>query len=47
MRADGTAHMVDVSDKDVTARSATATATLVTRTDVVERILDGSCPRAR
>jgi len=45
VRADGTAHMVDVSDKDVTARSATATATLVTRDDVVRRIIDGSLPK--
>ncbi|WIB01798.1 MULTISPECIES: cyclic pyranopterin monophosphate synthase MoaC [unclassified Curtobacterium] len=37
--------MVDVSDKDVTARSATATATLVTRDDVVRRIIDGSLPK--
>jgi len=45
VRSDGSAHMVDVSDKDVTARSATATATVVTRTDVVERIIDGSLPK--
>jgi cyclic pyranopterin phosphate synthase len=45
VRADGSAHMVDVSAKDVTARSATATATLVTRPDVVARILDGSLPK--
>lgn len=45
VRADGTAHMVDVSEKEVTARSATATATLLTRTDVVARILDGSLPK--
>jgi cyclic pyranopterin phosphate synthase len=45
VRADGSAHMVDVSEKDVTDRSATATATLVTRPDVVERILDGSLPK--
>ncbi|WP_288468130.1 cyclic pyranopterin monophosphate synthase MoaC [uncultured Curtobacterium sp.] len=45
VRADGSAHMVDVSEKDVTDRSATATATLVTREDVVDRILDGSLPK--
>lgn len=45
VRADGTAHMVDVSEKDVTARSATATASLLTRPDVVARILDGSLPK--
>lgn len=45
VRADGSAHMVDVSAKDVTDRSATATATVVTRLDVVARILDGSLPK--
>lgn len=45
VRSDGSAHMVDVSGKDVTARTATATATLVTRPDVVERILDGTLPK--
>jgi cyclic pyranopterin phosphate synthase len=45
VRADGSAHMVDVSDKDITTRTATATATLVTRPDVVARILDGSLPK--
>ena len=34
----GNARMVDVSAKDVTDRTATATATLVTRPDVVARI---------
>jgi cyclic pyranopterin phosphate synthase len=37
--------MVDVSEKDVTARSAVATATLITRPDVVVMILDGSLPK--
>lgn len=45
LRPDGAAHMVDVSAKDVTARSAVATATLVTRQDVVARVLDGSLPK--
>ncbi|WP_374193266.1 cyclic pyranopterin monophosphate synthase MoaC [Curtobacterium sp. ISL-83] len=45
VRADGSAHMVDVSAKAVTDRSATATATLVTRPDVVARILDGTLPK--
>ncbi|PZE24735.1 MULTISPECIES: cyclic pyranopterin monophosphate synthase MoaC [unclassified Curtobacterium] len=45
VRPDGSAHMVDVSGKDVTTRSATATATLVTRPDVVARILDGTLPK--
>lgn len=45
VRADGSAHMVDVTAKDVTDRFATATATVVTRPDVVTRILDGSLPK--
>lgn len=45
LRPDGAAHMVDVSAKDVTARSAVATATLLTRQDVVARVLDGSLPK--
>jgi cyclic pyranopterin phosphate synthase len=45
VRPDGSAHMVDVSAKDVTARSAVATASVVTRPDVVARILDGSLPK--
>ena len=40
VRADGSAHMVDVSAKDVTKRQATATGVLRTRADVVERIGD-------
>lgn len=45
VRGDGSAHMVDVSDKDVTDRRATATATLVTRPDVVAMVLDGTVPK--
>ncbi|PJI84730.1 cyclic pyranopterin monophosphate synthase MoaC [Luteimicrobium subarcticum] len=44
-RADGAAHMVDVSAKDVTAREATATAVLRTRPDVVARIATGDLPK--
>jgi cyclic pyranopterin phosphate synthase len=44
-RADGAAHMVDVSAKDVTRREATATAVLRTRPDVVARIASGDLPK--
>ncbi|MCA5895221.1 cyclic pyranopterin monophosphate synthase MoaC [Isoptericola sp. NEAU-Y5] len=44
-RADGAAHMVDVSGKDVTTREATATGVLRTRADVVERIASGDLPK--
>lgn len=38
VREDGTAHMVDVSQKAETVREATAVATVLTRPDVVEAI---------
>jgi len=44
-RADGAAHMVDVSAKDVTKRQATATGVLRTRADVVDRIASGDLPK--
>ena len=44
-RADGAAHMVDVTHKDVTRREATATGVLHTRADVVERIATGDLPK--
>ncbi|QAY70994.1 cyclic pyranopterin monophosphate synthase MoaC [Xylanimonas protaetiae] len=44
-RADGAAHMVDVSAKDVTAREATAVGVLRTRPDVVARIASGDLPK--
>jgi cyclic pyranopterin phosphate synthase len=44
-REDGSATMVDVSSKDVTARQATATGILRTRADVVERIASGHLPK--
>jgi cyclic pyranopterin phosphate synthase len=44
-RADGAAHMVDVSAKAVTAREATATGVLRTRADVVARIAAGDLPK--
>ncbi|MEV8337239.1 cyclic pyranopterin monophosphate synthase MoaC [Leucobacter sp. NPDC077196] len=45
LRADGSAHMVDVSDKAVTKRTATAEAFLETRPDVVERLATGDLPK--
>ncbi|PFG43900.1 cyclic pyranopterin phosphate synthase [Isoptericola jiangsuensis] len=44
-RADGAAHMVDVTAKDVTKRQATARGVLRTRPDVVERIATGDLPK--
>jgi cyclic pyranopterin phosphate synthase len=41
----GAAHMVDVSDKDETRREATAQATLLTRADVVKRLVAGDLPK--
>lgn len=45
VRPDGSAHMVDVTDKQVAARRAVAVATLRTRPDVVARIVDGDLPK--
>ncbi|WP_066516389.1 cyclic pyranopterin monophosphate synthase MoaC [Curtobacterium ammoniigenes] len=45
MRPDGAAHMVDVSGKDITARSATASGSVITRPDVVARVFDGTLPK--
>jgi len=45
VRADGSAHMVDVSGKATTKRRAVAQAVLVTRTDVVAAVLSGGLPK--
>lgn len=45
VRADGSAHMVDVTAKQVTSRTATARAVLRTREDVVDRIASGELPK--
>lgn len=47
VRPDGSAHMVDVTDKTVTSREASARAVLRTRADVVARIADGDLPKGR
>jgi cyclic pyranopterin phosphate synthase len=43
--ADGSAHMVDVSDKAITKRIASAQAVLHTRPDVIRMLADGSLPK--
>ena len=45
VREDGTAHMVDVSEKAVTSREATAEAVLVTRPDVIALLSTGELPK--
>lgn len=45
VRPDGSAHMVDVSEKQATARQAVAEATLETTPDVVALITEGSLPK--
>ncbi|WP_372699983.1 cyclic pyranopterin monophosphate synthase MoaC [Arthrobacter sp. JSM 101049] len=45
VRADGSAHMVDVSHKAETSRTATAQAVLRTRPDVLEMIASGDLPK--
>lgn len=45
IRADGSAHMVDVTDKAVTRREARAQAVLVTTAEVVTKIADGTLPK--
>jgi len=45
LRSDGSAHMVDVTDKAVTRREARAQAVLVTTEEVVAKIADGSLPK--
>jgi cyclic pyranopterin monophosphate synthase len=41
----GAAHMVDVTGKDSTKRTAVAAGALVTRTDVVELVASGGLPK--
>ena len=41
----GAAHMVDVSEKAVTKRQATAQGTVITRPDVIELIAAGNLPK--
>ena len=45
VRADGSAHMVDVTDKQVTKRTARAEAVLVTRPEVIAQLVTGALPK--
>lgn len=45
LRADGSAHMVDVTEKAVTRREAQAQAVLITTPEVVAAIADGTLPK--
>ena len=45
LRPDGAVHMVDVSEKRVTARRAVAAATVITRPDVIALITEGRLPK--
>jgi cyclic pyranopterin phosphate synthase len=45
VRADGTAHMVDVSEKRPTTRQAVAEATLETTPEVVALVTEGNLPK--
>ncbi|GAA2033141.1 cyclic pyranopterin monophosphate synthase MoaC [Yaniella flava] len=45
VRADGSAHMVDVTSKDTTSRTSRAQAVVATRPDVVELIVDAGLPK--
>ncbi|QZY52822.1 cyclic pyranopterin monophosphate synthase MoaC [Leucobacter tenebrionis] len=45
LREDGSAHMVDVSDKAVTKRTARAEAVLVTLPAVVQQLMEGQLPK--
>jgi len=45
VRADGAVLMVDVTDKNPTKRQARATATLITRADVIELLVAGKLPK--
>lgn len=45
VREDGSAHMVDVTEKSVSTRIALAEATVQTRSDVVEKIFDAELPK--
>ena len=45
LRGDGSAHMVDVTEKAITTRTARAESTLVTRADVVDLLMAGELPK--
>lgn len=45
VRTDGSAHMVDVTDKAITTRTAVAEGYVITRLDVIEQIFDAALPK--
>ena len=45
VRADGSAHMVDVTEKNITTRTAIAEGYVRTRADVIEKIFDADLPK--
>lgn len=45
IRADGTAHMVDVTEKDVTARRAYASGIIILKPATLDRIRSGDLPK--
>lgn len=45
IREDGSAHMVDVTEKSVTKRTAQAEAILETRADVIAQLVSGNLPK--
>ncbi len=45
LRKDGSAHMVDVSNKEITKRSATAESIFVSTPEVITRLMTGNLPK--
>ena len=45
VRADGSAHMVDVTEKNETTRTAVAEGYVITRADVIDKIFDADLPK--
>lgn len=45
VRADGSAHMVDVTEKNETTRTAVAEGYVITGTDVIDNIFDADLPK--
>lgn len=45
VRADGSAHMVDVTEKKETTRTAIAEGYVITRADVIDKIFDADLPK--
>ncbi|WP_421083242.1 cyclic pyranopterin monophosphate synthase MoaC [Rothia nasimurium] len=45
VRADGSAHMVDVTEKNETTRTAIAEGYVITRADVINKIFDADLPK--